>query len=56
MPAPPLNGILDSALIVRDLGRARAFYQNVLGFTVFSESEAGCGFEVSRGAIVAPRV
>ena len=52
MPAPPLNGILESALFVRDLGRARAFYQNVLGFTPFSESEAGCGFEVAVGQLL----
>ncbi len=52
MSAPPLNGILESALFVRDLGRARAFYQNVLGFTPFSENEAGCGFEVAEGQLL----
>ena len=52
MPAPPLNGILESTLFVRDLGRARAFYQDVLGFTPFNTSEAGCGFEVAVGQLL----
>ena len=33
MSAPALNGILESALFVRDLVRARVFYEGVLGLT-----------------------
>ena len=52
MTAPVLNGILESALFVRDLVRARAFYEGVLGLTAFSESEAGCGFQVAPGQLL----
>ncbi len=52
MPPPRLNGILESALIVKDLERARAFYEDVLGLRVFSDSEAGCGFEVAKGQLL----
>ncbi|TDI27273.1 MAG: hypothetical protein E2P06_00875 [Acidobacteria bacterium] len=52
MSAPSLNGILESTLFVRDLGRARTFYQNALGSTPFSESESGCGFEVAQGQLL----
>ena len=52
MPVPPLNGIVESVLIVEDLGRARAFYEDVLGLHVLSESDAGCGFEVAEGQLL----
>ena len=52
MPAPPVTGVLESALFVKDLGRARAFYEDVLGFEVFSESDTGCGFEVAKSQLL----
>ena len=52
MPTPPLNGIVESALFVKDLGKARTFYQEVLGLHMFSDSEAGCGFEVAKGQLL----
>ena len=30
-PAPPLSGVLETALYVDDMQRARAFYEDVLG-------------------------
>ena len=52
MAAPSLNGIVESALFVRDLGKARAFYEGVLGLTAFSESDTGCGFQVAPGQLL----
>ena len=49
---PPLDGLVESALFVKDLGKARTFYQRVLGLHIFSDSEAGCGFEVAKGQLL----
>lgn len=32
-PAPPLSGVLETALYVEDMARARAFYEGVLGLS-----------------------
>jgi catechol 2,3-dioxygenase-like lactoylglutathione lyase family enzyme len=52
VPIPQLNRIVESALFVKDLGKARTFYQEVLGLRPFSDSEAGCGFEVAKGQLL----
>lgn len=44
---PDLEGISETALFVKDLSRARVFYEEVMGLAAFSRSEHGCGFLVS---------
>ncbi|HEV2492565.1 MAG TPA: VOC family protein [Terriglobia bacterium] len=44
---PAVNGLVETALFVEDLPRARAFYKNVLGLREFTASERGCGFVVA---------
>ena len=62
---PEVNGLLETALFVDDLPRARALYQDVLGLRQFAASDRGCGFVVAehevlllakRGATAEPHV
>src|SRR5229473_7832327 len=45
--APPLKGLVETALFVEDLARARDFYENVLGLHKVKASDTGCVFRVS---------
>ena len=42
-----LNGLLEAALFVENLSRARDFYEQVVGLERLQESEAGCVFAVA---------
>src|SRR5688500_18589911 len=43
---PKLNGVVETALYVDDLGRARAFYESVLGLTPVVADSRLCAFDV----------
>jgi catechol 2,3-dioxygenase-like lactoylglutathione lyase family enzyme len=47
-----LNGLVEAALFVEDLSRARDFYQQVVGLDKLQESEAGCVFVVTKGQLL----
>jgi catechol 2,3-dioxygenase-like lactoylglutathione lyase family enzyme len=49
---PNLNGLLEAALFVENLSRARDFYQQVVGLEKLQESEAGCVFVVAKGQLL----
>jgi catechol 2,3-dioxygenase-like lactoylglutathione lyase family enzyme len=49
---PNLNGLLETALFVENLSRARDFYQQVVGLEKLRESEVGCLFVVARGQLL----
>ena len=49
---PNLNGLLEAALFVENLSRARDFYQQVIGLEKLQESEAGCVFVVAKGQLL----
>lgn len=44
---PKLNGLVETALFVEDLPRARAFYEQVLGLVKIKASDSGCVFRVA---------
>ena len=44
--APPLSGVLETALIVEDVERATRFYRELLGFDVLTQSERLCSLNI----------
>jgi catechol 2,3-dioxygenase-like lactoylglutathione lyase family enzyme len=62
---PTIDGVLETALHVEDLGRSIKFYRNVFGLEILHADERFCAFNVSnrqvlllfkRGASTAPLV
>lgn len=51
-PAPPLNGILETALYVDDMPRARAFYEDVLGLRPMVEDSRLVAYPVAQGSVL----
>jgi catechol 2,3-dioxygenase-like lactoylglutathione lyase family enzyme len=51
-PMPKVNGLVETALFVENLPRARDFYLQVLGLEKIQESEVGCVFVVSKGQLL----
>lgn len=49
---PNLNGLLEAALVVSDLHRARDFYQQVVGLQKLQESDDGCVFAITKGQLL----
>jgi catechol 2,3-dioxygenase-like lactoylglutathione lyase family enzyme len=49
---PALNGVLETALYVDDLNRARRFYEDVLGLKATFADQRLCAFEVARASIL----
>jgi catechol 2,3-dioxygenase-like lactoylglutathione lyase family enzyme len=49
---PALNGVLETALYVDDLDRARRFYEEVLGLKPVFADQRLCAFEVARGSVL----
>ena len=49
---PNLNGLLEAALFVENLSRARDFYQQVIGLEMLQQSEVGCVFVVAQGQLL----
>lgn len=50
--APKLDGVIETALYVDDLGRARAFYEQVLGLTVLVGDERLCALDVGGRSVL----
>jgi catechol 2,3-dioxygenase-like lactoylglutathione lyase family enzyme len=51
-PAPRLDGVLETALYVDDLDRARRFYEEVLGLKAVFADQRLCAFEVAPGSVL----
>jgi catechol 2,3-dioxygenase-like lactoylglutathione lyase family enzyme len=50
--APPLGGILETALYVDDMPRARAFYEGVLGLHPMVEDSRLVAYPVASGSVL----
>ena len=51
-PAPSLNGVLETALYVDDLDRARRFYEDALGLKPAFADQRLCAFEVASASVL----
>jgi catechol 2,3-dioxygenase-like lactoylglutathione lyase family enzyme len=51
-PAPRLGGVLETALYVDDLARARRFYEEVLGLKPVFADQRLCAFEVAPASML----
>jgi len=49
---PRLAGVLETALYVDDMGRARAFYEGVLGLRAMAEDDRLTAYPVGRGSVL----
>jgi catechol 2,3-dioxygenase-like lactoylglutathione lyase family enzyme len=49
---PGVKGLLETALFVENLSRARDFYHQVVGLEKLQESESGCVFVVAKGQLL----
>jgi catechol 2,3-dioxygenase-like lactoylglutathione lyase family enzyme len=45
-PAPPIRGVLETAIYVADLSRARQWYQELLGCPLMVDDARMCAFDV----------
>lgn len=50
--APPLSGVLETGLYVDDIGRARAFYEEVLGLKPMLTDERLCAYNAGPGSVL----
>jgi catechol 2,3-dioxygenase-like lactoylglutathione lyase family enzyme len=50
--APPLNGVLETALYVEDLERAARFYEDVLGLTALTSDSRFRAYDVGRRSVL----
>ncbi|CAA0089248.1 Uncharacterised protein [Starkeya nomas] len=50
--APPLSGVLETGLYVDDLGRARSFYEDVLGLKPMIADARFCAYGVASGSVL----
>jgi catechol-2,3-dioxygenase len=51
-PAPRLNGVLETALYVEDLGRAARFYEETFGLSRLSQDERLCALECGPSSVL----
>src|SRR3954463_1581624 len=49
---PALKGVLETALYVDDLPRARRFYEELFGLTPVFADERLCAFEIAAGSVL----
>jgi catechol 2,3-dioxygenase-like lactoylglutathione lyase family enzyme len=49
--APTINGVLETGVYVDDLGRARSFYEGVLGFEPMFADERLCAYPVGPASV-----
>jgi catechol 2,3-dioxygenase-like lactoylglutathione lyase family enzyme len=49
---PEISGVLETALYVDDLERARTFYEAVLGLSVLYSDQRMCAFDVSGRSVL----
>ena len=52
MPAPPIAGVLETALYVADLPRARHFYEDVLGLSPMFTDDRLAAYPVGRSVLL----
>ncbi len=52
MPAPPIAGVLETALYVADLPRARRFYEDVLGLSPMFTDDRLAAYPVGRSVLL----
>lgn len=52
MSAPPIAGVLETAIYVADLARARAFYEQVLGLTPMFTDARLAAYPVGRSVLL----
>lgn len=50
--APPLGGVLETALYVDDMPRARAFYEQVLGLSAMVEDARLVAYPIGPGSVL----
>lgn len=49
---PTVNGVLETALYVEDMARARAFFEEVMGFAAFTADHRFTAYDVGRSTVV----
>lgn len=49
---PQIHGIVESCINVRDLGRARRFYQSLFGFEVMEGDDRFCAFRAGESVLL----
>lgn len=49
---PEISGVLETALYVDDLDRARAFYESVFGLSALYSDQRMCAFDVSGRSVL----
>ncbi|MBS7545994.1 VOC family protein [Ancylobacter oerskovii] len=49
---PPLSGVLETGLYVDDIGRARAFYEGVLGLKPMVADDRFCAYEAGPASVL----
>lgn len=52
MAAPPITGVLETAIYVADLGRARTFYEQVLGLSPMFTDARLAAYPVGRSVLL----
>ncbi|MBS9477880.1 VOC family protein [Ancylobacter sp. VKM B-3255] len=50
--APPISGVVETGLYVDDLGRARTFYETVLGLTPMIADDRFCAYDAGPGSVL----
>ncbi len=50
--APPVDGIVETCMNVADIGRARAFYESVVGLEAMLADDRFCAFRVGRDVLL----
>jgi catechol 2,3-dioxygenase-like lactoylglutathione lyase family enzyme len=51
-PMPKLNSVLETALYVDDLARARAFYEGDLGLPLLFDNQRMCAFDIGGASVL----
>lgn len=49
---PKLNGVLETALYVEDMDRARVFFEGVMGLTAFTADHRFTAYDVGAGSVL----
>ena len=52
MTAPPIAGLLETALYVADMTRSVAFFRDVIGLTAMLETDRLTAFDAGRGSVL----
>ena len=49
---PPISGVLETCLYVADVGKSRAFYERLFGFTAMAADDRMVAFAVAPGQVL----